>query len=228
MPSDLKDLELDEVSLVGKAANGKRFLIYKSADKFKGRIKMKKMTKPAEADRAGAGASVTKADIEAIVNKAVAPLQEENAQLRKSLEAQSDILRKKEYVEIAKSDFAELGKPEETAEILKSLEGLPSAARKRILTTMKQASVMKTEAGKLLYHPLGSNRPEPGSATEQFESIVQKHLGEIRKSGTGGKSANVLRARAVTKAAEENPELAKAVMSEHKQNVHSTFIGGRR
>ena len=33
MPTDLSDLELDEVSLVGKAANGKRFLIFKSLQK---------------------------------------------------------------------------------------------------------------------------------------------------------------------------------------------------
>lgn len=218
MPNELSDLDLEEVSLVGKAANGKRFLLFKNTQ---GVGKMK--TKPAGAVRAGAGASValSKADITDIVEKAVEPIRKENAVLRASL-------RKKDYESIAKSELAELGTPEEGAEILKSLEGLPSEARKPILKALKQANAMKAEAGKMLYHPLGHNRPAPGSSTAQFEAIVEKHLGEIRKSDTGGKSAKVLRARAVTKAAEENPEMAKAVMGEHKQAVHAAFIGGRQ
>ena len=219
MPNNLSDLELDEVSLVGKAANGKRFLLFKSAN---GSVPMTK-TKPARADKAGAGASVTlsKADITDIVQKAVEPIRKENAELRA-------ILRKKDYESIAKSDFSELGTPKEGAEILKSLEGLPSEARKPILKALKQANAMKQEAGKMLYSQAGSSRPTPGSATAQFEAIVEKHLTEIRKADTGHKSAKVLRARAVTKAAEENPALAKAVMSEHKQAVHAAFIGGRQ
>ena len=80
----------------------------------------------------------------------------------------------------------------------------------------------------MLFNPLGSNHPAPGSATEQFEAIVKKHQGEIQKGDTGNMSAKVMRAKAVTKAAKENPDMAKAVMAEHKQNVHAAFIGGRQ
>ena len=108
MPNELTDLELDEVSLVGKAANGKRFLLYKSAN---GSVPMTK-TKPARADKAGARALVSKAELLDIVQKAVEPIRKENEELR-------SILRKKEYEQIAKSDFSGLGTPEEGAEILK-------------------------------------------------------------------------------------------------------------
>ena len=80
-------------------------------------------------DRSRRG-SVSKADIMDIVQKAIAPLQEENARLRKTVEKQTDVLRKKDYVELAKSQLDELGTPEEGAEILKSLETLPADARK--------------------------------------------------------------------------------------------------
>jgi len=225
MPTDLSNLELDEVSLVGKAANGKRFLIFKSMPKG-GKI-MK--TKPAGATRTGAGeALVSKADIMDIVQKAIAPLQEENVRLRKTLQKQTDTLRKKDYVDLAKSHLDELGTPEEGAAFLMSLEGLPEEPRNFILKTVKQTNAMKKEAGLILYKSIGSSRPAPGSSTAQFEAIVQNKLNEIQKSDTGHKSAKVLRARAVTKAAEENPMLAKAVMNEHKQNVHAAFIGGRQ
>lgn len=226
MPNELSDLDIDEVSLVGKAANGKRFLIYKSAEKSKGRIAMQTPRPSGATEKAGAGASVvTKADIMDIVQKAVAPLQEENAQLRKSLEKQNDILRKKEYVEIAKSEFAELGKPDETAEILKSLEGLPSDARKKIIAAMKQANVMKAEAGKMLYHPLGSSRPAPDSAMAQFEALVQKRSGEIQKSAAAPVNPKVLRAQAVASITKENPALARAVIAEERAETMRLQMG---
>jgi hypothetical protein len=177
-------------------------------------------TKPAGA-RAGARASVSKADIMDIVQKAVEPIRKENARLRETL-------LKKDYEEIAKSHLGALGTPQEGAEILKSLESLPDEARTTILKGLKQANAAKREAMAVLGTQIGSSRPAPGSATAQFEVIVEKHLNEIRKSDTGHKSAKVLRARAVTKAAEENPALAKAVMGEHKQAVHAAFIGGRQ
>jgi len=226
MPNELSNLELDEVSLVGKAANGKKFLIFKSMQKSKEGITMKDH-KPAGA-KAGSGvAQVTKADIEAMISdgiqKAVAPLVQ-------TVQKQSTKMRKQELEGIAKSYLGELGNPSETATILKSLEDsdMSAGAKESILKTLKQANAAKKEAMTVLGSQMGSSRPAPGSATEQFEAIVQKHLNEIRKADTGHKSTKVLRARAVTKAAEENPALAKAVMAEHKQNVHAAFIGGRQ
>jgi len=214
LPNELTDLELDEVSLVGKAANGKRFLLYKSAN---GSVPMTK-TKPARADKAGARALVSKAELLDIVQKAVEPIRKENEELR-------SILRKKEYEQIAKSDFSGLGTPEEGAEILKSLEALPTEARKTILKTLKQASVMKAEAGKLLYHPMGSDRPAPGTSTAEFEALVQKHESMIQKSGSGPTDPKVRHALAVTAATRENGALAKAVMAEERAGVMKAQMG---
>jgi len=214
LPNELTDLELDEVSLVGKAANGKRFLLYKSAN---GSVPMRK-TKPARADKAGARALVSKAELLDIVQKAVEPIRKENEELR-------SILRKKEYEQIAKSDFSGLGTPEEGAEILKSLEALPTEARKTILKTLKQASVMKAEAGKLLYHPMGSDRPAPGTSSAEFDALVQKHESLIQKSGHGPTDPKVRHALAVTAATRENGALAKAVMAEERANVVKAQMG---
>ena len=187
---DLSDEELDRIDWVHKGANGKRISIIKFLNPKCDKEGIKMMTKPAGAARAGAGASVTvsKADILKIVQKAVEPIRRENAELR-------SILRRKDYVDIAKSDFAELGTPEEGAEILKSLESLPSEARKPILMALKKANVMKAEAGRMLYHQTGSARPAPGSATAQFEALVDTHLAAIKKADTGHKDARVLKAR---------------------------------
>lgn len=214
MANKLYDLELDEVSLVGKAANNRKFLIYKSEG-----VTMRQ-TKPARADKAGAGASVrvTKADILDIVQKAVEPIRKENAELRA-------ILRKKDYESIAKSDFSEIGTPAEGAEILKSLEGLPTEARKPILKALKQANAMKAEAGKLLYHPFGSERPAPGSSTAQFEELVSKKMGAIQKSGDGPTDPKILRAKAVAAVTRENPQIAKAVIAEERHAVVRSQMG---
>jgi len=216
MHNDLSDLELDEVSLVGKAATGRRFLIYKSAN---GSVPMTK-TKPARADKAGARASVSKAELLDIVQKAVEPIRKENEELR-------SVIRKKEYVEIAKSDFSGLGTPEEGAEILKSLEALPSEARKTILKTLKQASAMKQEAGKMLYSQAGSSRPAPGSASEEFYSLVEKKVAEIQKSDNGREVSNpsIAKAMAISAISKERPDLAEKVDAEQKANTIKKQMG---
>jgi hypothetical protein len=178
--------------------------------KSKGSINVIKDRKPAGA-RAGAGAAqVTKADIMDIVQKAVEPIRKENAKLRETL-------LKKDYEEIAKSHLGALGTPQEGAEILKSLESLPDEARTTILKGLKQANAAKKEAMAVLGTQMGSNRPAPGSATAQFEAIVEKKVGEIRKSGEGSKDPKVVRAMAVAAATRENGALAKAVIAEERQ-----------
>lgn len=213
MPNELTDLELDEVSLVGKAANGRKYILIKSREG----VPMTK-TKPARADKAGARASVSKAELLDIVQKAVEPIRKENEELR-------SIIRKKEYVEIAKSDFTGLGTPEEGAEILKSLEALPSEARKTILKTLKQASAMKQEAGKMLYSQAGSSRPAPGSASEEFQAHVTKKMSEIQKADNGPKDPSVLKAVALDAVSKEHPELIQKVLGEERSAVVRTMMG---
>jgi hypothetical protein len=222
MPTDLSNLELDEVSLVGKAANGKRFLIFKSMPKGGKTMKIK----PAGATRTGAGeALVSKADIMDIVQKAIAPLQEENVRLRKTLQKQTDTLRKKDYVDLAKSHLDELGTPEEGAEILKSLEDLPEESRNFILKTLKQTNAMKKEAGQMLYKSIGSSRPAPGSVSEEFYSKVDAKMAEIRKSGSGPKDKMILKSLAMDAVSQEYPDMARSVIAEERAAVVRKQMG---
>lgn len=214
LKNDLSNLELDEVSLVGKAATGRKFLIYKSMQKSKEGIMMK--TKPAGAKTGAGVAQVTKADIQDMISKGI---QEAVKPLVETVQKQSTKMRKQELESIAKSYLGELGNPAETATILKSLEDsdMPQEAREGILKTLKQANAVKKEAMAVLGTQMGSSRPAPGSATAQFEAIVQKHLNEIRKSGEGSKSPKVQRAMAIAAATRENGALAKAVIAEERQ-----------
>lgn len=183
-------------------------------------------TTPAGATRTGAGeALVSKADIMDIVQKAIAPLQEENARLRQTVQKQTDVLRKKDYVELAKSHLDELGTPEEGAEILKSLEVLPAESRKLILKTLKQTNVMKREAGQILYKSMGSSRPAPGSVSAQFYSLVDSRMNEIRKSGTAPRDKVVLKSLAMDAISQEYPDMARAVIAEERSTVVRRQMG---
>lgn len=212
MPDDkneLSEIDVQEVSLVGKAANGKRFLLFKSAN-VKG-DSMKERAKPA-------GAPVRKKqDLEDMIRKAVsaevAPLREENAELRKSLELQTTALRHKEYVAIAKSDFAALGDPEEVAKDIAALEALPQDQRKRILKTMKKTSAMKEESIKVLGKRLGVNTATLNDATAAAEiHALAKNL--IEKSGEKMDLA-VARSRI----REMHPDLAAREAQEYAEGV---------
>lgn len=223
MPNELKNLELDEVSLVGKAANGKKFLIFKSMQKSNEGIKLMK-TKPAGA-RAGSGVGqVTKADIETMISEGI---QKAVKPLIQTVQQQSNKMRKQELEGIAKSYLGELGNPSETATILKSLEDsdMPAEAKTSILKTLKQANAAKKEAMAVLGTQMGSSRPAPGSATAQFEAIVQKHEGMIQKSGNGPTDPKVRRAMAVSAATRENGKLAKAVLAEERQSYVRSQMG---
>lgn len=223
MPKQLSDLEIDEVSLVGKAANGKQYLVIKN---IKG--EQMKQTKPAGATKTGAGeAQVSKAVIMDIVQKAIAPLQEENARLKKSLDRQVSILQSKEYVEIAKSHFAELGKPEDIAKDLEAISTLPKESRDRVLKSWKQANAMKKEAGAMLTQAIGSSRPEPGSAREEFSALVAKKQAEVQKSDKGQKITNpaILKSLAITAVSTEYPDLARRVDAEQRANMVRRQMG---
>jgi hypothetical protein len=99
---------------------------------------------------------------------------------------------------------------------------------KRILQLQRQQSMRMVAYGPT-EKSMGRGRvSKTASATAQFEAIVKKHLNEIQKSDTGHKSAKILKAQATARAVRENPDLAKAVMAEHRQAVHAAFIGGRQ
>jgi hypothetical protein len=214
---DLSDEDIDRIDWVHKGANGKRIAIVK----FTGGKTMK--SKPAGADRAGAGEAqaISKAEIadmiaEGIrvgVEKAVAPIINENKRLHKTQKGLVDTLRAKDLELVAKSELGELGKPSEMSKILKSLEdsNLPADDQKQIITTLKQANAMKKEAGKLLYSPLGSSRPAPGTPADVFEAAVQERMDHIQKSDNPPKNAMVAHALATKWVVENRDDLFKAI-----------------
>ena len=87
--------------------------------------------------------------------------------LRKELQIEKDIRRKQELIEVAKSEYLALGKPEDTALVLKQIEdsNLSDEARAQVLASLKQASAIKAEASRIITKELGHNRTMPGSDT---------------------------------------------------------------
>jgi hypothetical protein len=171
---------------------------------------------------------VSKADIESIVMKAVAPIAAENKRLSGIVEKQADQLREKEYVAIAKSEFSQLGTPEEGATLLKSLEPLPSESRKTIILALKKANVAKTEGLRALGTTLGSSLvAAPGSAIAEFNTLVDARMGEIRKSAGAGtpKDPRVLKAKAQDEISKEHHELAAAVLREQRETAQRIQMG---
>ena len=135
MPMDLIDLDLDEVSLVGEPANGKKFLIYKSMesgnkmtntpeegknDKLSGTAEEAEVPEPTAAttpplvDKPTTQPlvdNVTKADLEKAVAEERARFEARESDLRKELQIEKDIRRKQELIEVAKSEYPALGNP---------------------------------------------------------------------------------------------------------------------
>jgi hypothetical protein len=248
MPTDLIDLDLDEVSLVGEPANGKKFLIYKSMESGNN---MTNTPEDGKNDKPGGTATetvlpepnaattpplvdksttsplvdkVTKADLEKAVAEERARFEARESDLRKELQIEKDIRRKQELIEVAKSDYLALGKPEDTALVLKQIEdsNLSDEARAQVLASLKQASAIKAEAGRIITKELGHNRTMPGSDTAlgKFYAKVEERLGEIRKSGEGsGKARQALKAMAVKQISLEHPDLARDALAEERRLV---------
>lgn len=209
MPNDLSELEIDEVSLVGKGANNKKYLIIKSMES-----EITTEIEPAGAN-GGAGASVAqvskedvdgavaKAVMEAIekeqkerseaikkaVDEAIAKEQAEKADLKKALDIERDVRVTKEYIEKATVDFPNLPgtTPVVMGPILKEAqEKLTEASFKALHDVLKAASAALGESA-LLYKELGSDldAPTTGSAAEQLDTLAKARAGDIRKSVEG-------------------------------------------
>jgi hypothetical protein len=246
MPMDLIDLDLDEVSLVGEPANGKKFLIYKSMESEN---EMTNTPEDGKNDKPGGTAAedavpepttattppvvdkstipqdkVTKADLEKAVAEERARFEARESDLRKELQIEKDIRRKQELIEVAKSEYPALGKPEDTALVLKQIEdsNLPEEARAQVLASLKQASAIKTEAGRIITKEIGHNRTMPGSDTAlgKFYAKVEERISEVRKSGEGsGKARQTLKAMAVKQISLEHPDLARDALAEERRLV---------
>lgn len=217
MPQLLSDLELDEVSLVKNAANGKKkFLIYKSDTKER----VRKMTPPASPK----AIDIQKA-VDDAVQKALAGERRKTASIRKELDVEKTKRRRAELAEIAKKKLSFIGPVEKTVDKLLAIENsdLPTDVKKGLVADLAQANEIKKQSD--LYKSIGSNRPEPGTPTAEFDALVQKRLKEIRKSGNAGKSMDVLKAMAESEISKENPALARAVIAEERAAAARLAMG---
>lgn len=209
LPNLLSDLEIDEVSLVGKAAIGKKFLIYKSASK-EGVRKMK--------PRASGKATITKADLNDAVSKAMEAERLKHATeikaLRKEVSVEKTMRRRTQLTELVhKKGLALLGPVDKTVDELLAIEksDLPKETKKSLVNKMIQAAEIKKQSA--LFDSLGTSQAAPGTPMAEFDALVEKKLTEIRKSDTGHKDQTVLKALAEDAVSKERPDLARAVMA---------------
>lgn len=164
--------------------------------------------------------AIIKSAVSSAVSKAVAPLQEQ-------IDKQTTQIRKSELEHIAKADLDGIGQPAEVADALFQIEksNLPNSTKDSIYKMFRSAAVVKKEAGKYLFNPMGANMPAPGSAAEEFEGLVKKEMEQIRKSADAPKDQKVLRAQAVQKVSVANPELVKKYQGEEKADSFRSLMG---
>ena len=184
--------------------------------------------KEEEAEKSAPEGFVKAADLDAIiksaissaVTKAVAPLQDQ-------IDKQTTQIRKSELEYIAKSDLDGIGQPAEVADALFQIEksNLPNSTKDSIYKMFRSAAVVKKEAGKYLFNPMGANMPAPGSAAEEFEGLVKKEMEQVRKSADAPADQKVLRAQAVKKVSIANPELVKKYQAEEKAASSRGLLG---
>jgi hypothetical protein len=186
--------------------------------------------KEEETEKSAPTGFVKAADIEAIVKSAVnSAVSKAVKPLQKQIDAQTTQLRKSELEMLAKSDLEGIGKSSEVADLLFQVEksDLPDKYKTLFLNTMKSAAVVKKEAGKYLFSPMGANIPAPGSAAEEFEGLVKKEMETIQKSADAPKDLKVLRAQAITRLSKSQPALARKVLDEEKAESFQASMGVR-
>lgn len=174
-----------------------------------------------EAAKSAPTGFVKAADLDAIIKSAIAPL-------RAQIEKQTTQIRKSELEYIVKSDLDGIGKTTEVADALFQIEksNLPNSTKDSIYKMLKSAAVVKKEAGKYLFNPMGANLPAPGSAAEEFEGLVKKEMAQIRKSADAPTDQKILRAQAVKKVSLANPALVSKYQAEEKAASYRDLMGG--
>lgn len=223
-----KDEEKKEEAEESQAEKSAKTSVKKEGEERKEEEKKEEKEKEDEAEKSAPEGFVKAADLDAIiksavssaVTKAVAPLQEQ-------IDKQTTQIRKSELEHIAKSDLDGIGQPAEVADALFQIEksNLPNSTKDSIYKMFRSAAVVKKEAGKYLFNPMGANMPAPGSAAEEFEGLVKKEMEQIRKSADAPKDQKVLRAQAVQKVSVANPELVKKYQSEEKADSFRSLMG---
>jgi len=205
MPTFLKDLDIDEVSLVGEPANNIRFLIAKSRSSAPGGENAKSKVGDSMISDSE---YVTKSDLQAFIRKAmeaeVQRFEREKEKLRKALTAEIEARRTKELAAIAKSKYSVLGTVPEMVEVLKTLDGMPDGARKKIQAIIDQAAEIKKTSE--LFKEYGTRRPDLTTPAGQFEAEVSKKLDELRAAKPDA-NLDVLRAEATTWVVKNRPDL---------------------
>lgn len=203
----LSNLDIDEVSLVGKAANGKKkFLIYKSQQE-----RVRKMTPPASKKKA----TDIQKTVDDAVHKAMVAERSRHATeteaIRKELNTEKTKRRRGELAEIAKSQFGALGPIEETVNTLEAIEksDMPRDEKKKLLVSLKQANEIKKQSD--LFRSFGTGQPAPNTPEAAFEAAVQERQSVVQKSADGPTNPQVARAEAVAWVVKNKPELMAAL-----------------
>ena len=107
--------------------------------------------------------------------------------LAKSLHAELTRARKAEAVEVAKSLKHIPGMSvDDMAETIRKAKDGDAGAGAKLVTMLEKANAAL--AKRLPIAPVGSTgvRGEPGSAKAELEALVEKRMGEVRKSASGG------------------------------------------
>lgn len=191
----LSNLDIDEVSLVGKAANGKsRFLIYKNMER-------KKMTPPAPNE------AIMKA-----VETALAAERRKTDAIRKDLDIEKSKRRRGEIAEFVKKHGLDVLGIEKTIDKLIAIEksDMPKDTKKAIIADLvKSAEALKQSD---LFKSYGTSQPAPNSPEAAFEAAVQERMDIVQKSaGDSPKSEQVVRSEAVAWVVKNKPGLFSAI-----------------
>ena len=255
MINTLKDVTVDEVSLVGNpAVPGAKFLLYKSMDvdtmtEIEKKMKPEAEEKPEDEmneeedeqemeEESGTEAhgkkkgkkskevkkmepidTISKSEVDTLIQKEIAAVLEKAAAEKAELQKQYDVVSKaleieksvritKQFVDLAKSDMPNLtgASSEVMGPVLKEMsEKLSTETYTALYNVLKSASAYIGE-NDVMTKELGTSSSSVGSAYEKLNAIA---------TGLVSKDSSMTSAKAFLKAYGDNPELARAYDREY-------------
>jgi hypothetical protein len=232
LPSDLSNLDLDEVSLVGKAANAKTFLIFKGLESES--MTENEPEKGIKKDEPVVEAPISKSDLESI-RKELADAKTEKDNIKKALDAEIALREKNEFIKKAAS-FPDVGFSVKEGEnrtnalgefMHKMSKSLSAEEYAKFEETLKSAQVAKSEAMKILGVEKGYNgQAAPDTPAGELAQLVAKELAIIEKSADAPKDPKVREAIAIQKVSEQNGKLAARVLAQERAEKIARQISG--
>jgi hypothetical protein len=171
-----------------------------------------------------------RSEIKKAVDEAVAPLRQENAVLRKSLDGEQVLRETREYIAKAATELPNLGNAAEVGSLLLAIEksNLSKEDKGRVQTFLKQADTGSAYLFKAQGYSRRVEGADTGSLVGEFNQLVKDKMGEIRKNVTGKvqRSELVLKSMAEAAVSKERPDLARAVISAERADAARQQQGG--